>query len=192
MGMIQTDDFLIRVTKVCPPGFNFNIGNRIELTILIYGSFRNLVSGTECILCIEPLTGNGFSVTAYIDGFSVSGTGYMLAVLLCHFKSVIRAFPAKVSLDNEKAVCIHQNSNIVDGVISRIKADQQWLICQFVAKIHCFLQEFNCPLLAVLFSFTEFEIDGIPLGTDICHHRRIAVKTFVGARNIPFWISNYP
>lgn len=78
-------------------------------------------------------------------------------------------------------VVTHQNSNIVDGVISRIKADQQWLICQFVAKIYCFLQKFNCPLLAVLFSFTEFEIDGIPLGTDICHHRRIAVKTFVGA-----------
>lgn len=144
IGMIQTDDFLIRVTKVCPPGFNFNIGNNI-------------------------------------DGFSVSGTGYMLAALLCHFKPVIRAFPAKVSLDNEKAACIHQNSNIVDGVISRIKADQQWLICQFVAKIYCFLQEFNCPPLAVLFSFTEFEIDGITLGTDICHHRRIAVKTFVGA-----------
>ena len=65
IGMIQTDDFLIRVTKVCPPGFNFNIGNNI-------------------------------------DGFSVSGTGYMLAALLCHFKPVIRAFPAKVSLDNEK------------------------------------------------------------------------------------------
>ena len=37
MGMIQTDDFLIRVTKVCPPGFNFNIGNKVELTILING-----------------------------------------------------------------------------------------------------------------------------------------------------------
>ena len=64
MGMIQTDDFLIRVTKVCPPGFNFNIGNKVELTILIYGSLCNLVSGTECILCIELLTGNGFPVTA--------------------------------------------------------------------------------------------------------------------------------
>ena len=50
MGMIQTDDFLIRVTKVCPPGFNFNIGNQIELTIFINGSFRNLVAGTECKL----------------------------------------------------------------------------------------------------------------------------------------------
>ena len=123
MGMIQIDDFLIRVTKVCTPCFNFNIGNKVELTILIYGSFYNLVSGTECILCIELLTGNGFPVTAYIDDFSVSWTGYIPAVLLCHFKPVICAFPAKVSLDNEKTVCIHQNSNIVDGVISRIKAD---------------------------------------------------------------------
>lgn len=103
MGMIQTDDFLIRVTKVCPSGFNFNIGNKVELTILINGSLCNLVSGTECILCIELLTGNGFPVTAYIDGFSVSGTGYIPAILLCHFKPVIRAFSAKFSLDNEKA-----------------------------------------------------------------------------------------
>ena len=181
MGMIQTDDFLIRVTKVCPPCFNLNIGNKVELTILINGSLCNLVSGTECILCIELLTGNGFPVTAYIDGFSVSGTGYILSVMLCHFKPIIRAFPAKVSLDNEKAACIHQNSNIVNRIISRIKANQQWLIFQFVANLYCFLQEFNCPLLAVLFSFTEFEIDGIALGTHICHHRRIAVKPFVGS-----------
>ena len=116
MGMIQTDDFLIRVTKVCPPGFNFNIGNKVELTILINGSLCNLVSGTECILCIELLTGNGFPVTAYIDGFSVSGTGYIPAILLCHFKPVIRAFPAKVSPDNEKTACIHQNSYSDPGV----------------------------------------------------------------------------
>ena len=51
----------------------------------------------------ELLTGNGFPVTAYIDGFSVSGTGYIPAILLCHFKPVIRAFSAKFSLDNEKA-----------------------------------------------------------------------------------------
>lgn len=103
MGIIQTDDFLIRVTKVCPSGFNFNIGNKIELTIFINGSFRNLVASTECKLFIELLTGNGFPVTAYIDGFSVSGTGYIPAILLCHFKPVIRAFSAKFSLDNEKA-----------------------------------------------------------------------------------------
>ena len=103
MGIIQTDDFLIRVTKVCPSGFNFNIGNKIELTIFINGSFRNLVASTECKLFIELLTGNGFPVTAYIDGFSVSGTGYIPAILLCHFKPVIRAFSAKFSLDYEKA-----------------------------------------------------------------------------------------
>ena len=122
MGMIQTDDFLIRVTKVCPSGFNFNIRNKIELTIFINGSFRNLVAGTECKLFIELLTGNGFPVTAYINRFSISGTVYILEVLLCHFKPIIRAFPAKVSLDNEKAACIHQNSNVVDGVIAGIKA----------------------------------------------------------------------
>ena len=103
MGMIQTDDFLIRFTYVCLLGFNFIFGNMVELTILINGSLCNLVSGTECILCIELLTGNGFPVTAYIDGFSVSGTGYIPAILLCHFKPVIRAFSAKFSLDNEKA-----------------------------------------------------------------------------------------
>ena len=103
MGMIQIDDFLIRVTKVCPSGFNFNIRNKIELTIFINGSFRNLVAGTECKLFIELLTGNGFPVTAYINRFSISGTVYILAVLLCHFKPVIRAFSAKFSLDNEKA-----------------------------------------------------------------------------------------
>ena len=112
MGMIQTDDFLIRVTKVCPPGINFNIGNKIEL-----------------------LTGNGFPVTAYINSFSIFGTVYILAVLICHFKPIIRAFPAKVPLDNEKAACIHQNSNIVDGVIVGIKANQQRLICLFVATV---------------------------------------------------------
>lgn len=105
MGMIQTDDFLIRVTKVCPSGFNFNIRNKIELTIFINGSFRNLVAGTECKLFIELLTGNGFPVTAYINRFSISGTVYILAVLLCHFKPIIRAFPAKVPLDN--AVFLH-------------------------------------------------------------------------------------
>ena len=81
MGMIQTDDFLIRVTKVCPSGFNFNIGNQIELTIFINGSFRNLVAGTECKLFIELLIGNGFPVTAYINSFSISGAVYILAVL---------------------------------------------------------------------------------------------------------------
>ena len=69
MGMKQTDDFLIRVTKVCPPDFNFNIGNKIELTILINGSLCNLVPGTECILCIELLTGNVFPITTYINNF---------------------------------------------------------------------------------------------------------------------------
>lgn len=155
MGIIQTDDFLIRVTKVCPSGFNFNIGNKIELTIFINGSFRNLVASTECKLFIELLTGNGFPVTAYIDGFRLWDWLHAGSTAL-PFQTNHPCFPAKVSLDNEKAACIHQNSNIVDGVISRIKADQQWLICQFVAKIYCFLQEFNCPLLAVLFSFTEF------------------------------------
>lgn len=181
MSMIQTDDFLIRVTKVCPPGFNFNIRNKIELTIFINGSFRNLVAGTECKLFIELLTGNGFPVTAYINRFSISGTVYILSVLLCHFKPIIRAFPAKVPLDNEKAACIHQNSNIIDGVIAGIKANQQRLIRQFVTKLYCFLQKLNRPLLTMLFSFTEFEIDGVPLCTYICHHRRIAVKPFVGS-----------
>lgn len=73
MGMIQTDDFLIRVTKVRPPCFNFNIRNKIELTIFINGSFRNLVAGTECKLFIELLTGNGFPVTAYINRFPSLG-----------------------------------------------------------------------------------------------------------------------
>ena len=68
-GMKQTDDFLTRVTKVCPPDFNFNIGNKIEPIIFINGSFRNLVADTECKLFIELLTGNGFPVTAYINSF---------------------------------------------------------------------------------------------------------------------------
>lgn len=45
------------------------IRNKIELTILINGSFRNLVADTECKLFIELLTGNGFPVTAYINSF---------------------------------------------------------------------------------------------------------------------------
>ena len=69
MGMKQTDDFLTRVTKVCPPDFNFNSGNKIEPIIFINGSFRNLVADTECKLFIELLTGNGFPVTAYINSF---------------------------------------------------------------------------------------------------------------------------
>ena len=76
-------------------------------------------------------------------------TAHIPAVLLCHFKPVIRAFPAKVSLDNEKAACIHQNSYIVDGVISRIKADQQWLICQFVAK-HSKVSEYNITIFNLM------------------------------------------
>ena len=78
MGMIQTDDFLIRVTKVCPSGFNFNIRNKIELTIFINGSFRNLVAemcirdsykhfGVRPIVLIDeydtPL------IEAYTDGY---------------------------------------------------------------------------------------------------------------------------
>lgn len=162
MGMIQTDDFLIRVTKVCQLGFNFNIGNKIELTIFINGSFRNLVAGTECKLFIELLFGNGFPVTAYINRFSISGIVYILAVLLCHFKPIIRAFPAKIPLDNEKASCIHQNSNIVDGVIAGIKTNQQRLICQFVAKLYCFLQKLNRPILTMLFSSRSSKLMAYP------------------------------
>ena len=34
MGVIQPDDFFIRITEVCPPGFNFHLGHKIELAIL--------------------------------------------------------------------------------------------------------------------------------------------------------------
>lgn len=71
MGMIQTDDFLIRVTKVCPPGFNFNIRNKIELTIFINGSFRNIVNGTEVL--INDL--GVYKAQVEVNGIPKSGNG---------------------------------------------------------------------------------------------------------------------
>ena len=48
MGMIQTDDFVIRHSKDCPPGIDLDITFQKELSIFINGSVYDLITSTQC------------------------------------------------------------------------------------------------------------------------------------------------
>ena len=124
MGMVQLNDFLIGCPKICPPGFHFDLWNQKNLTVFVHSTLSDFISGTQGKLFFKLLTANIFPITSDIYGFSVSGRCDVFAVLFGHIKPSIFAFPAKIAFDDEIAAGIDQNRNIVNGIISRIKANQ--------------------------------------------------------------------
>ena len=101
VGMVESYDFAVRHSKVCPPGIDFNVAFQKELAIFINGTVYDLVPGTDgdgFFRIIRCFIGNRFPVAADIDGFPFTGSFDILAVFLCHLQPVLFAFPAEVCM----------------------------------------------------------------------------------------------
>lgn len=54
--------------------------------------------------------------------------GNILGIVFCHLKPIFPAFLAEIPLDDETAPPLQENADILDGVISRVKAEEQWFV----------------------------------------------------------------
>ena len=159
VGMVQFDDFPVRVAQVCPPGLNFYFRNEVELPIFVNGPFRNLVSGAKREIPVEALAGSRLPIAADVHGFPVPRAADILAVLLRHLKPAVPAFTAEIPFDNEETACVYKDGDIVNGIISGIQTYQQGLIGQPAAQPYP--AWYSGPLLGVTIFGTLFL--GIPL-----------------------------
>ncbi len=78
------------------------------------------------------------------------------------------------------ASMLQEDADVLGGIISGNKPEEQGLIRQLAAKGDGLLQEPGRALLAVLFSFAQFQVGKVSFAADIGKHGRIAVAAFVG------------
>ena len=98
-------------------------------------TLHDFIRSTHGKLFLEFFAGDCFPVASDIHGFSISGGGNIQAAFFCHFKPVFFAFTAKIPLDDKIASFLYENSNIIDGIIPGVQADQKRLAGQLFAEL---------------------------------------------------------
>ena len=61
---------------------------------------------------------NRFPVASNINGLSIPGSFHILTVFLSHLQPVLFAFLAEVALYNEMTASVHQDADILCGIVS--------------------------------------------------------------------------
>ena len=111
--------------------------------MFVDGPFRNLVNGADAngFFCFVR---QGICYVAEglsnINRLSITWIPDICAAVLYRVQPALLAFLAWISLDDKRNVGIfvaflHKNTDVVGSVISRIKADEQRLVCQLAAKV---------------------------------------------------------
>ena len=76
VGVVESDNFAVGQSRVCPSYIGFNITFQKELAIFIYGTVNNLIPSTDgdsFFLSLPLFIGNRLPVAADVDGFPLMG-----------------------------------------------------------------------------------------------------------------------
>ncbi len=138
VGVVMSDDFPVSEIRIGPPYIGLNVRDKKKLPLFVNRAFNDLVSHADrgmlrgTILC---LVCDLLPVASDIDILAVLGMGDVKRIVFCHPEPVLFALLTEVALNDEMASMLQEDADVLGGIISGIKPEEQGLSWRLRAMV---------------------------------------------------------